>query len=73
MLEHNEKYLKTQISADHLRIVVESEPIVVLDIPAAGVGLRRWPANEGLPPSPFIDIKKAVRFLSRRRRPHAAR
>jgi len=58
VLEHNEKYLKTQISADHLRIVVEREPIVVLDIPAAGVGLRRWPTNEGLPPSPFIDIKK---------------
>ena len=59
VLDHNEKYLKTQTSADRLRIMVEREPVVVVDIPASGVGLRRWPTNEGQQVSPYTVIKKA--------------
>jgi hypothetical protein len=58
VLDHNEKYLKTQTSADRLRIMVEREPVVVVDIPASGVGLRRWPTNEGQQVSPYTAIKK---------------
>ena len=33
--------------------MVEREPVVVVDIPASGVGLRRWPTNEGQQVSPL--------------------